>query len=290
MITVTGFTDLTAEAHRNQTAAFLATTGPLDNWNTPTGITVRPGVHSGFGWTKTGPLTGEIAIGRAIIQGANSPDGAYVVTMDEPEPFEFEPGDGVYNRRDLVCLQIDDLPEPPAEGEPEPPAVAGASIVVVKGVGVTGTTTPAIPATPPNAIPLWAFGIGAGMNETNGGFSPTGNIFEMRKRLMLANQDRQPFAMAAGQVSITVAKNAIYAFKAITFPTGRFRTTPIVTATLSSAPGGSQKLSARSYGRTPTGASIYVYTGDQAAADTSGSVTVTVDWTAIQMTEDTAAG
>ena len=67
MIITTGFTDLSAEAHRNQTAALLATTTSLDPNGTPGNLTVYGGVHSGFfmsGGASSG-LVGTINPGRA---------------------------------------------------------------------------------------------------------------------------------------------------------------------------------------------------------------------------------
>jgi hypothetical protein len=289
LIIVTGFTDLSAEAHRNQTAALLATTTTLDTRGTPVGLQVFGGVHSGFDHAKTGALTGTVTAGRAVIPSTTAEGGAYVVTMTETEAFAVEPGDGTYNRRDLVCLVIDPVPPVPAEGEPEPEPTAGASIVVVKGAGVTGTTTPPIPATPINAIPLWVIPVGAAASEANGGYSAAA-IIEARTRLKLANQDRQPFSMAAGNSNVNLPKNAVFGYVAITFPAGRFRRAPIVTASLSNAPGGSNKAVARVINATTTGASIYVYSGDGAAFSTSAAINVGVNWTAVQMAEDAAAG
>lgn len=287
MIIVTGFTDLSAEAHRNQTAALLATTQTLDANGTPLGLVTVGGIHSGFATSKTGPLAGVIQAGRAIIPATDPTQGAYVVVMTEPEPFALEPGDGVYNRQDLICLQMEEVPEIDPE-DPEPPYVAGAKIVVVKGTGVTGTTVPATPATPPNAIPLWSIRISAGMTEANGGYSPTTNIFDLRTRLKLANQDRQAFSQAAGIVQITCTANSYYAFTGVNFPAGRFRVAPIVMATLNSAANGTAKTTVRALNVTPTGCSFYVYTGDGGNFGVNHNVMVA--WTATQMSEDKAAG
>lgn len=293
MIITTGFTDLSAEAHRNQTAALLATTTSLDPNGTPANLTVYGGVHSGFFLSGGSTLTGTVGAGRAIIPSASAEGGAYVVTMTEPENVTFEPGDGTYTRYDLVYLQIDEVPapaEPPVEGEPEPePAyVPGATLKIVKGTGVTGTTTPPIPATPANSIPLWAVKIKPTTTVATGYLA--GNAVDRRARLKLANQDRQPFSMAAGQTTVTVTKNMIYGAKAISFPAGRFRVPPIVTIALSSAPGGSNSLVPRTINNSPNGVSIYLYTADEKPASTTANVTVEVQWTAVQMSEDAADG
>jgi hypothetical protein len=296
LIITTGFTDLSAEAHRNQTAALLAASSALDTWGTPAGLTVSGGIHSGFFLSGgAGSLTGSVSPGRAIIPSASAPGGAYVVTMTEPEPVYFQPGDGTYTRRDLVILQIDDLPvvdpDAPVDPHAEPEYFPGASVKVLKGAGVTGTTDPQVPALPQNAIALWSVKILPTTTEATGYVVAT--TFDQRKRLLLANQDRQPFAMSAGILfNKPVRGQDSYAGPwGISFPAGRFRNTPIVTATIQNAPGGSATLVPRVINVTPTGASIYVYTGDGGPAGATGQViTLNVAWQAVQMAEDSSNG
>jgi hypothetical protein len=293
LIITTGFTDLSAEAHRNQTAALLATTNLLDANGTPVNLQTLGGVQSGFYHTGGAALTGTLSAGRAIIPSTTHDQGAYVVTMTEPESFALEPGDGIYNRIDLVYLAIDEVPEPapePVEGEPapEPVYVPGASLKIIKGVGVTGTTKPVIPNPPPgvSALPLWAIQINAATTVATG--YAAAQVNDRRKRLLLANQDRQPFAMACGTVNVSMRTTSYYGSAGITFPPGRFRVPPIVTVSLANAPAGSGNVSPRAINPTPTGASVYCYTADLKGADVNH--TAVVNWTAIQMAEDTAAG
>lgn len=285
MIITTGFTDLSAEAHRNQTAALLATTTTLDANGTPAGLQVFGGVHSGFYHAKTGAMAGTVAAGRAVVPGTNPEDGAWVVTMTEPEPFTIEDGDGVYTRRDLVCLQID-TPPVPVEGQ-ETPVLAGAKVVVVKGTGVTSGTPPT-PAAPTNAIPLWAITVGPNTTVANAGYSATADVIDSRVRLKLANQDRQPFAMAAGNINVAMTSTKNWGSASISFPAGRFRFPPVCVASLATAPGNSGKVSARVINATTTGATVMCYTGDNAVM--GANHTVTVHWQAVQMSEDAAAG
>jgi hypothetical protein len=289
LIITTGFTDLSAEAHRNQTAVLIAASPDLDPNGTPGGLAMYGGVHSGFYLSGGGSLDGTVSIGRCVIPSSTPEGGAYVVTMTEPETVSFEPGDGVYTRIDLLCMQIADLPDPDAPVDPEAPVEPGASLIIVKGVGVTGTTTPAVPATPPNAIPLWYVLMKPSYTAAAGGW-PANAKSDRRARLKLANQDRQPFSMAAGETSVTIAKNAIYGSIAISFPPYRFRVKPIVTCSLNSAPGGSNNIVPRIINETPVGASIYLYTADEQPASTTAAVTVNVNWLAVQMSEDVAAG
>ena len=55
----------------------------------------------------TGPMTADLGIGRAIVQGA-APQGAYPVAVTEPEPLVFTDGDPSNPRTDLVVLRIYD--------------------------------------------------------------------------------------------------------------------------------------------------------------------------------------
>lgn len=100
-----------------------------------------------------------------------------------------------------------------------------------------------------------------------------------------------PFAMASGFATISVGSGGNFNSVAITFPAGRFITgvVPVVTVSISNAPGGSQKFVPRSYSQSATGATIGVYSGDFPGYSPN-AFTVQVAWTAIQMTSTTAAG
>lgn len=94
-----------------------------------------------------------------------------------------------------------------------------------------------------------------------------------------------PFAIAVGETLVTVTA-AASGNAAITFPAGRFTVAPKVQATVQDAPSGSQTFVARVINATTTGASIYIYTGNNATA----TATVRVAWEAIQMTPTSAVG
>ncbi|KAB2809269.1 hypothetical protein F9L07_19705 [Pimelobacter simplex] len=94
-----------------------------------------------------------------------------------------------------------------------------------------------------------------------------------------------PFAIAVGEALVTVTA-AVSGNTAITFPAGRFTVAPKVQATVQDAPSGSQTFVARVINATTTGASIYIYTGNNATA----TATVKVAWEAIQMTSTSAVG
>lgn len=94
-----------------------------------------------------------------------------------------------------------------------------------------------------------------------------------------------PFAIAVGETLVAVTA-AVSGNAAITFPAGRFTAAPKVQATVQDAPSGSQTFVARVINATTTGASIYIYTGNNATA----TATVKVAWEAIQMTSTSAVG
>jgi hypothetical protein len=83
--------------------------------------------------------------------------------------------------------------------------------------------------------------------------------------------------LAAGTINITLTA-VTFNSAAITFPVGRFASAPIVVASLASAPGGSNKLTARCSGVTAAGATLFVYSAD----GTNATATVAVNWIAIK--------
>jgi len=94
-----------------------------------------------------------------------------------------------------------------------------------------------------------------------------------------------PFAMAAGSASdpagsIAAGNNQL--LYSVTFDAGRFTHPPYVTATVSTAPGGSTYLVARSANATTSGFDLYIYNVGSTTA--TWSTSIEVDWIAIQMT------
>jgi len=117
--------------------------------------------------------------------------------------------------------------------------------------------------------------------------STTSDLNGLSDRVEAIREDAPVFA--AGTATINVAADAPFGSKLITFPPGRFAVPPLVTATLSSAPDGSQKLSPRTYSQTKDGCTIGLYTGDFNTGIPK-AVTVTVSWIAVQMSVESAAG
>ena len=89
----------------------------------------------------------------------------------------------------------------------------------------------------------------------------------------------------AGRVTVTVSSN-FTASTLVTFPAGRFTQPPIVSATMTTAPGGSGRFVPRIINVTTGGATVYVYTGDGSTT----SASVVVDIVAFQATDSNASG
>jgi hypothetical protein len=87
-----------------------------------------------------------------------------------------------------------------------------------------------------------------------------------------------PTLVQSGRVSITMGNGLINTSQALTFPTA-FASAPNVVVTLSSLPGGSGTVVARTVGTTTTGTTIWLYTGN--GVGIPNGVTVTVDWVAV---------
>lgn len=91
--------------------------------------------------------------------------------------------------------------------------------------------------------------------------------------------------MSAGRATVTLSA-ANSSFTTVTFPTGRFTQAPVVTATVATGPAGGAKIVVRALNATTGGFSLYGMTADGSAV----SLSVTVNWTAIQMSDGSATG
>ncbi|MGW1716442.1 hypothetical protein [Streptomyces sp. NPDC002156] len=119
---------------------------------------------TGFAFTGAqGGMTATVGPGRAIVQAASA-RGAYPVAVTEPLTLTFEDGDQQHPRKDLVVLRIYD-DQYDASGRTE------AVVEVVKGEAVSAT--PAEPATPAAALPLYAVTVPANASAGSGGLAWT---------------------------------------------------------------------------------------------------------------------
>ncbi|MER5433890.1 hypothetical protein [Streptomyces sp. NPDC002588] len=125
---------------------------------------------SGF-WMDggAGTMTATVHEGRAVIQ-ADSNQGAYPVTLPEQMSLTFADGDAASPRIDLVVLRIyDDLYDDSG--------FTKAAVEIVKG---TPAATPAVPALPGIALPIYQVRIPAGRSAGNGGVSWNTDVIDLR--------------------------------------------------------------------------------------------------------------
>ncbi|MBG0853220.1 hypothetical protein I2W78_15525 [Streptomyces spinoverrucosus] len=126
---------------------------------------ILPGSYDGqwriSGFTVTGSpgsMTATVYPGRAIIQGADA-QGAYPVALSDLVAITFADGDAQYDRIDLVVLRVyDDAYD--GSGRTE------AALEIVRG---TPAATPAVPATPALATPLYEVRVVSGAGAGSGG-------------------------------------------------------------------------------------------------------------------------
>jgi hypothetical protein len=96
--------------------------------------------------------------------------------------------------------------------------------------------------------------------------------------------DKVPYAVAAGMVTVTIAAAATQGTAAVTFPVGRFTVAPIVQASVNNA--GSSDQYAPRMSPVPTASGFSVVMNRQ----TAGAASYAIGWTAVQMGTGAAAG
>ncbi|MCX4811621.1 hypothetical protein OG601_13460 [Streptomyces sp. NBC_01239] len=115
------------------------------------------------GFTLTGTassMSASVSPGRAVVQSTDA-RGAYPVALTEYLNVTFADGDALYGRIDLLVLRIyDDLYDGSGRSE--------AVVEIVKG---TPAATPAIPATPDLAIPLYQIAVPKNTSAGTGGIA-----------------------------------------------------------------------------------------------------------------------
>ncbi|MFF9341657.1 MULTISPECIES: hypothetical protein [unclassified Streptomyces] len=156
-------TGQTREDTRLALAALLTPSGQSAE-ETP--LRSRPGIlPGGFTLTGTSPMQATIGTGRAIVQGKDTAQGAYLVAATAPEPLTFEDGNAQYDRVDLVELAVvDDAYDR-----------TGTTEAVIRLVTGVPSATPAVPASGPGSVlPLYAVRVPKGTSAGTGGIAWTG--------------------------------------------------------------------------------------------------------------------
>ncbi|MFF5451100.1 hypothetical protein ACFY40_07655 [Streptomyces sp. NPDC012950] len=119
-------------------------------------------VPGGFLLTGSAPMQVTIGTGRAIVQGNDTAQGAYLVAVTAPETFTLTDGDPQYDRIDLVELAVmDDAYDR-----------SGSTEAVVRVVKGAPSAAPAAPPTGPGStIPLYTVRVPKGSSAGTGGIS-----------------------------------------------------------------------------------------------------------------------
>ncbi|MER7912503.1 MULTISPECIES: hypothetical protein [unclassified Streptomyces] len=119
-------------------------------------------VPGGFVLTGSAPMQLTIGTGRAIVQGNDTAQGAYLVAVTAPETFTLTDGDPQYDRIDLVELAVmDDAYDRSGSTE--------AVVRVVKGAPQAAPAAP--PTGPGSTIPLYTVRVPKGSSAGTGGIS-----------------------------------------------------------------------------------------------------------------------
>ncbi|MBX9423499.1 MULTISPECIES: hypothetical protein [Streptomyces] len=151
-------TGQTREDTRLTLAALLTPSGQSPD-ETP--LRSRAGiVPGGFALTGSAPMQATIGTGRAIVQGDDTAQGAYLVAVTAPESFTLTDGNPQYDRIDLIELAVlDDTYDR-----------SGATQAVVRLVEGTPEATPAVPPSGPGStIPLYTIRVPKGTSAGTGG-------------------------------------------------------------------------------------------------------------------------
>ncbi|MGW2016047.1 hypothetical protein [Streptomyces sp. NPDC001927] len=155
-------TGQTREDTRLTLAALLTPSGQSPD-ETP--LRSRPGiVPGGFVLTGTAAMQCTIGTGRAIVQGKDTRQGAYLVSAISPETLTIEDGDAQYDRIDLIELAV-------VDDAYDKTGTTDAVIRLVKGVPHANPVAPA--SGPGSALPLYTVKVPKGISAGNGGIAWT---------------------------------------------------------------------------------------------------------------------
>ncbi|MGW0466848.1 hypothetical protein ACWDX6_16465 [Streptomyces sp. NPDC003027] len=151
-------TGQTREDTRLTLAALLTPSGQSPE-ETP--LRSRPGiVPGGFVLTGTAPMQCTIGTGRAIIQGKDTRQGAYLVSAVSPETIIIEDGDPQYDRVDLIELAV-------VDDDYDKTGATEAVIRLVKGEPAANAAAPA--SGPGSTVPLYTVRVPKAASAGTGG-------------------------------------------------------------------------------------------------------------------------
>ncbi|MFB7112982.1 hypothetical protein [Streptomyces sp. NPDC056190] len=119
-------------------------------------------VPGGFTLNGTAPMQCTIGTGRAIIQGNDTDQGAYMVAVTSPETLTIPDGDPQYGRIDLIELAV-------VDDTFDRTGVTQAEVRLIKG---TAAAVPVVPSSDPgSSIPLYTVSVPAGISAGTGGIA-----------------------------------------------------------------------------------------------------------------------
>ncbi|MFE0649160.1 hypothetical protein ACFVZH_11275 [Streptomyces sp. NPDC059534] len=157
-------TGQTREDTRLALAALLTPSGQSPE-ETP--LRSRPGIlPGGFVLTGAAAMQCTIGTGRAIVQGKDTRQGAYLVSAVTPQTVTVTDGDPQYDRIDLIELAVID-------DDYDKTGTTDAVIRLVKGVPATVPVAPA--SGPGSTMPLYTVKVPKGTSAGTGGITWTGS-------------------------------------------------------------------------------------------------------------------
>ncbi|MFF8375066.1 hypothetical protein ACF07V_02870 [Streptomyces sp. NPDC015661] len=138
----------------------------------------RPGiVPGGFVLTGSSAMQCTIGTGRAVLQGNDTAQGAYMIAVTAPETLTIADGDPQYGRIDLIELAVlDDAYDN-----------AGSTDAVIRLIKGTPAATPVAPSSGPgSAFPLYTISVPAGTSAGTGGIGWTSSAVTTKHYPMTA--------------------------------------------------------------------------------------------------------
>ncbi|MEU2075573.1 hypothetical protein [Streptomyces sp. NPDC013489] len=151
----------TGQTREDTRIALSALLTPNGQSAAETPLRSRPGiVPGGLVLTGTSAMECSVGTGRAVVQGSDTAQGAYMIAVTSPETLTIADGDPQYGRIDLIELAV-------LDDAYDRSGATGAVIRLVKG---TPAATPAVPVSGPgSAFPLYTVSVPAGTSAGTGG-------------------------------------------------------------------------------------------------------------------------
>ncbi|MFE5794719.1 hypothetical protein ACFQ8C_19360 [Streptomyces sp. NPDC056503] len=119
-------------------------------------------VPGGFTLTGSAPMQATVGTGRAIVQGKDTAQGAYLVAVTAPETLTLEDGNAQYDRIDLIELAV-------VDDAYDRTGVTDAVVRLVKGEPAAAPVAPA--SGPGSVLPLYTVKVPKGTSAGTGGIA-----------------------------------------------------------------------------------------------------------------------